>query len=184
MKPGTERDQLDERVPEDDRVIGRAIVRSLLTVCIVVVLSAVTWLALREKPVRPPPVETIQVSPQSMEISLEHVPPAVIFRDVTGEAGIDFVPVNGAYGERLLPETMGGGVAFIDYDEDGLQDLLFVNGTNWPWHSESSRTSPALYRNRGDGSFENVTSQTGLIERFFFDRRHHGATCSKGIGGR
>ena len=56
------------------------------------------------------------------------------FTDITKESGITFVHENGAYGERLLPETMGGGVAFFDFDGDGNQGLLFVNSCNWPWH--------------------------------------------------
>ena len=64
--------------------------------------------------------------------SRDATPPAVAFTDVTAAAGIAFVHHNGAYGEKLLPETMGGGVAFFDYDGDGDQDLLFVNSTRWP----------------------------------------------------
>ena len=60
------------------------------------------------------------------EIPLAH------FTDVTSQAGIHFVHENGAYGDKLLPETMGGGVAFFDFDNDGFQDLLFVNATDWP----------------------------------------------------
>ncbi|MGB5425987.1 MAG: CRTAC1 family protein, partial [Gammaproteobacteria bacterium] len=53
-------------------------------------------------------------------------PPAVVFRDVTAAAGIDFVHTNGAYGDKLMPETIGSGVAFFDYDNDADQDLLLV----------------------------------------------------------
>ena len=63
------------------------------------------------------------------------------FTDVTSEAGIAFVHNNGAYGEKLLPETMGGGVAFFDFDDDGDQDLLFVNGTYWPWTRARGQTA-------------------------------------------
>src|SRR3954469_22587420 len=56
------------------------------------------------------------------------------FTDVTKQAGITFVHNNGAYGDKLLPETMGGGVAFLDFDNDGFQDLLFINSTYWPDH--------------------------------------------------
>jgi hypothetical protein len=82
---------------------------------------------------------------------------------VTQAAGIDFVHVNGAYGERLLPETMGGGVAFLDYDQDGRQDLLFVNSSPWPWRG-GPRTTSALYRNRGDGTFADVSEAVGLAD--------------------
>ncbi len=58
--------------------------------------------------------------------------PAARFTNVTAEAGITFVHNNGAYGDKLLPETMGGGVAFFDFDNNGSQDLLFINSTWWP----------------------------------------------------
>jgi hypothetical protein len=66
-------------------------------------------------------------------------PPNVRFVDVTRDAGIEFVHRNGAYGEKLLPETMGGGVAFFDFDEDGDPDLLFVGGCDWPWRENPRR---------------------------------------------
>ncbi|HEX2777640.1 MAG TPA: VCBS repeat-containing protein, partial [Candidatus Acidoferrales bacterium] len=59
---------------------------------------------------------------------------ATQFEDVTRAAGIHFVHNNGAFGKKWLPETMGPGVAFLDYDNDGWQDILFVNGTAWPGH--------------------------------------------------
>ena len=58
--------------------------------------------------------------------------PDVKFVNVTKEAGITFAHVSGATGEKLLPETMGSGAAFLDYDGDGDQDLLFVNSDYWP----------------------------------------------------
>ncbi|MEO1574442.1 MAG: CRTAC1 family protein, partial [Pseudomonadota bacterium] len=91
------------------------------------------------------------------------LPPALRFTDITAEAGIDFTHVNGAYGDRLLPETMGSGAAFFDYDNDGDQDLLLVNSTNWPWRQASDAPArSALYANRGDGTFDDVTPALGL----------------------
>jgi hypothetical protein len=92
-------------------------------------------------------------------------PPAVRFVEITTNAGIDFVHHNGAYGEKLLPESMGGGVAFFDFDNDGAPDLLFVDSGEWPWRSEAGglhRTSLVLYRNDGTGRFANVTARSGL----------------------
>jgi enediyne biosynthesis protein E4 len=93
-------------------------------------------------------------------------PPAeLVFTDVTAEAGIDFVHVHGAYGEKLLPEMMGGGVAFFDYDDDGDQDLLFVNSAPWPWRegADGAATRPVvLYANDGRGKFRDVTEESGL----------------------
>jgi len=54
------------------------------------------------------------------------------FRDITQQAGIHFVHNNGAFGKKYLPETMGPGVAFIDYDNDGWPDIFLVNGMDWP----------------------------------------------------
>jgi hypothetical protein len=91
-------------------------------------------------------------------------PPQVTFTDVTAAAGITFVHNNGAYGEKLLPETMGGGVAFFDYDGDALADLLFVNSTYWPGQTPAGKspTTSALYHNEGGGKFRDVTAGSGL----------------------
>ncbi len=88
------------------------------------------------------------------------------FRDITSEAGIHFVHNNGAFGKKYLPETMGPGCAFIDYDNDGWPDIVLVNGENWPGHAGPA-TSLQLYHNNHDGTFTDVTRKAGLaISRF------------------
>src|SRR5882724_11147297 len=62
-------------------------------------------------------------------------PPAVTFTEVTQRAGIHFKHVNGAFGKKWMPETMGSGCAFLDYDGDGWLDILLVNGDYWPGHA-------------------------------------------------
>jgi hypothetical protein len=91
------------------------------------------------------------------------------FADVTREAGITFVHNNGAYGDKLLPETMGGGVAFFDFDNDGFQDLLFINSTYWPEHLPAGKkpTTMGLYHNDGKGHFTDVTPGSGLDVSFY-----------------
>jgi hypothetical protein len=94
--------------------------------------------------------------------------PAVKYADITAKAGIRFQHTNGAFGKRLLPETMGSGVAFLDYDNDGLQDLLFVNSCYWPGYEDSiPAPTLALYRNKGNGEFEDVTEKAGLALTIF-----------------
>src|SRR3954454_8122103 len=90
--------------------------------------------------------------------------PRVEFTDVTRAGGIHFVHNNGATGDKLLPETMGGGVAFFDFDNDGNQDLLFINSTYWPWHVPDGKkpTTMGLYHNDGKGHFTDVTPGSGL----------------------
>ncbi len=85
----------------------------------------------------------------------------VTFRDVTQQAGIHFVHNNGAFGKKFLPETLGPGVAFIDYDNDGWPDIFLVNGTDWPGHAGKHTTSK-LYHNNHDGTFTDVTHKAGL----------------------
>lgn len=98
-------------------------------------------------------------------------PPAIPWVDITEQAGINFLHVNGAAGEKLLPETMGGGCAFLDYNLDGHPDLLFVNSKPWDrdidTNSARSRAGdlPAvvsLFENDGKGKFRDVTSIVGL----------------------
>lgn len=85
----------------------------------------------------------------------------VIFRDVTQQSGIRFVHNNGAFGKKFLPETLGPGVAFIDYDDDGWPDIFLVNGMDWPGHAQR-HTTPKLYHNNHDGTFSDVTHKAGL----------------------
>ncbi len=88
-------------------------------------------------------------------------PQRIHFTDITQAAGIHFVHNNGAFGKKFLPETMGPGVAFIDYDNDGWQDIFIVNGTAWPNHPGRVST-PVLYHNNHDGTFTDVTKKAGL----------------------
>jgi hypothetical protein len=98
----------------------------------------------------------------------------VRFVDVTESAGIQFRHVNGAFGKKFLPETMGSGCAFFDFDSDGDQDILLVNSTTWPGEKPASRSTSALYRNRGNGTFEDVTVGSG------FDRPMYGMGAAIG----
>jgi enediyne biosynthesis protein E4 len=101
------------------------------------------------------------------------------FTNVTSASGIQFQHNNGAYGGRLLPETLGSGCAFLDYDADGWLDILLVNGMDWPpgatrssgppVTSQSSgprqarrRSTLGLFRNNRNGTFTDVTRSAGL----------------------
>jgi hypothetical protein len=81
--------------------------------------------------------------------------------DVTTPAGIQFHHNSGAYGGKLLPETLGSGCAFLDYDADGWQDILLINGMDWAQHKRQ-RTTLHLYRNNRDGTFTDITHRAGL----------------------
>jgi len=83
------------------------------------------------------------------------------FADVTSQAGIQFQHNSGAFGGKFLPETLGSGCAFLDYDRDGWQDILLINGSDWPGHKKS-HTALKLYRNNRNGTFTDVTSRAGL----------------------
>src|SRR5215471_7772285 len=83
------------------------------------------------------------------------------FTNITQPAGIRFVHNNGATGKRYLPETLGVGVAFIDYDNDGWQDILFANSEDWPGAPKRPSTLK-LYHNNGNGTFSDVTQKSGL----------------------
>ena len=84
------------------------------------------------------------------------------FQDVTKQAGIHFKHNSGAFGKKYLPETMGSGVCVLDYDNDGWQDILFVNSMDWPGHKGAAKSYPALYHNNKDGTFTDVTREAGL----------------------
>jgi hypothetical protein len=81
--------------------------------------------------------------------------------NVTSSAGIQFQHNSGAYGGKLLPETLGSGCAFLDYDRDGWQDILLINGMDWPDHKRQTSTL-RLHHNNRDGTFTDVTHKAGL----------------------
>jgi enediyne biosynthesis protein E4 len=115
-----------------------------------------------EKPViaRPiPPTIVTKVAPATL--------PTVKFVDITKASGIDFVHENAAQGEKLLPETMGSGVAFLDFDGDGDQDLFLVNSMPWPGKPQKGTVGNRLYRNDGKGNFNDVTEASGLSRTLF-----------------
>ena len=119
------------------------------------------------QPVVPPPQVSAPVAPIRPSVVETKALPDVKFVDITKDAGLTFVHVNGAAGAKLLPETMGSGVAFLDYDGDGDQDLLLVNSAHWPEQKSASEPTQALYRNDGHGRFEDVTKQAGLDKTLF-----------------
>jgi len=155
----------DELVAEDDAVIGRAFARSL-KVLAALAAAALIVVALRYV-FRAAPEEAREI-PVAAPRAVAATPdvPAIAFTDITAEAGIDFVHVNGAEGEALLPETMGAGAAFFDFDRDGDQDLLLVNSTTWNARADAGPTM-ALYENDGAGRFADRTASLGLATSFY-----------------
>lgn len=99
---------------------------------------------------------------QSVRASAQAAPdPGFRLADVTRQSGIQFHHYTGAYGGKLLPETLGSGCAFLDYDADGWQDILLINGMDWPGHRRT-RATMHLYHNNRNGTFTDVTRRTGL----------------------
>ncbi|MGA1987968.1 MAG: VCBS repeat-containing protein, partial [Candidatus Sulfotelmatobacter sp.] len=104
-----------------------------------------------------PGLQALTVQPQTGALAS----PGFRFTDVTGPAGIQFQHNSGAFGGKFLPETLGSGCAFLDYDRDGWQDILLINGTDWPGHKKR-RSTLRLYHNNGNGTFTDVTVRAGL----------------------
>jgi len=93
--------------------------------------------------------------------ALQSPAPAIQFVDVTKSSGLTFTHNSGAFGKKYLPETLGPGVAVIDYNGDGWPDLFFTNGKDWPGQHRQSSTLQ-LFRNNKNGTFSDVTREAGL----------------------
>ncbi len=155
---------------ENDEIIGEMLRHSLkyiLALAVVGVLVYVLFIREKEEAVEISETEHQQVQARDLgpEDGTTRQPiPKMVFTDITEQAGIDFEHENGAQGEKLLPETMGGGCAFLDYDNDGDQDILFINSKAWD-NDEASDVTPAtsrLYANDGQGNFTDVSEEAGL----------------------
>ena len=155
------REEAENRAGEER--IGRAFKGSLAVIGAAAAIALLIWWFGRggESTV---PVEEIQIAAPVREAPAEGVQsvlPSIPFTDITTAAGIDFVHVNGAYGDKLIPETMGSGLAFFDYDNDGDPDLYLVNSSYWPDKADGRSTTGRLYRNDGGTRFTDVTAATG-----------------------
>jgi hypothetical protein len=154
---------------QDDAVIGRAFKASLLVFGALAAIVCVTWYALQPPRKVEAPKTTKLTLPETREVAAVK-PPAIPFTEVTESAGLRFRHVSGAYGDKLLPETMGGGGAFLDFDNDGDQDILLINSAPWPGRPDAEKEPPAthaLYRNDGGGMFTDITKGSGLDVSFY-----------------
>ena len=158
-----ESDQNSTEETQNDDVVGSAIRWSLGIIAALLSAGALLW-ALTRKPPEPVVVKAGPTTLPTERVAPALEIPEVRFTEITDTAGIDFVHTNGAEGEKLLPETMGGGGGFFDFDNDGDQDLLCVNGNVWPWAKVKPDKPPTsmLYANDGTGRFSNVTAGSGL----------------------
>jgi hypothetical protein len=143
-------------MPPDSKPEDPTVTRALWWAISALILAVIATLFFLLKGT--PAQEAVSAPSSSAEI------PVVAFTDITSAAQIRFSHHNGARGDKFLPETMGGGVAFLDFDGDERQDLLFVNSADWPGSApaDAKPRTMALYRNIGGGRFEDVTTGSGL----------------------
>lgn len=135
-----------------------------------VLLVSILLLSACKQPVATPGAAPAEVATQTSSPSPSPTPPRpsgpVEFTDVSAQSGIHFKHNSGAFGKKYLPETLGSGCAFLDFDNDGWQDILIVNSSAWP-ERKTPRTFLALYHNNQDGSFTDVTRQAGLAVEMY-----------------
>ena len=107
--------------------------------------------------------------PQTLQLQAEQrastPPPEASFRDVARQRGVDFVHINGVSDEKFFPEIMGSGGLFFDFDDDGWLDIFLVDGGSFADPAVARRARHRLFRNRGGGSYEDVTAASGIRPR-------------------
>jgi len=155
---------------DDQQVIELFFKRSVQALVLVAIIGAGLWWFLRDDdPVRQQADEVAFTAPLAMQTSsLEKSPPPADFPEQGRQRGIHMTHFSGARGERMLPETMGSGVAFIDVDNDGDDDLFFANGAPWPWDPQpDTLPTQKLFLNDGTGHFSDATAAFGLDRSFY-----------------
>ena len=161
----------DERIidEENDEIIGVMLRRSLAFIFVLAVVGVLAYVyVIRETDQEIAITQTERKEVQARNLGegegRDVAPiPKMTFTDITQLAGLEFEHENGARGEKLLPETMGGGCAFLDYDNDGDQDILLINSKSWEdFKPEMLGPTSKLYQNDGQGKYIDVSEQTGL----------------------
>ena len=159
----------DDATEGDDRAVGRGFRASVLVIALLaVVVAGVVFL--RPTPAPTPGSAAPVAPPEPSQAERTEAAAGVPFRDVAGEAGVDFTHDSGARGGKLLPECLGGGVAIVDLDGDGRPDLVFTQGQSL----EPAEGDPAagkggirIYRNAtvtgGPLRFERVAGDERLL---------------------
>ncbi|MEM1068602.1 MAG: CRTAC1 family protein [Planctomycetota bacterium] len=153
-------EQRDEDV-QNDAVIGRAFRASLVVFVLLAipVIGILIYLNLEEAETEATEVE---VSLPTERVANENPIPQLSLTPVTLDCGVDFIHETGRYGDKLLPETMGSGVAVLDYNNDGHLDLLLVNSCHWSWSENPKATPCKLYEGNGQLQFRDVSVAAGL----------------------
>ena len=161
----------DERIidEENDEIIGVMLRRSLMFIFALAVVGVLVYVyVIRETDQEIAITQTERKEVQARNLGEgeggDIAPiPKMTFTDITQLSGLGFEHENGARGEKLLPETMGGGCAFLDYDNDGDQDILLINSKSWEdLEPEMLGPTSKLYQNDGQGKYTDVSEQTGL----------------------
>ncbi|TWU59105.1 ASPIC and UnbV [Rubripirellula tenax] len=146
---------------QNDAVIASALRTSLIVIMLMglPVIGILIYLNVNKKKAQSTEVE---VTLPEVREATEQAIPLLPLTDVTSQSGVDFVHQSGRYGEKLLPETMGSGVAVFDYNGDGNDDLFFVNSSYWPWDEErkDQPTPCRLYSGDGKFGFSDVSETT------------------------
>jgi len=148
----------------NDQIIADFFKKSLVIIAMIALIVILAIYFMNRTQEQQPIIEQTYQAPA--ELKKPELPPIVIFEEQSEKRGIDFVHESGASGERMLPETMGSGVAFIDYDNDGDQDLLFANGSHWQW-DKAKKSNQTLYENNGKGEFTDVSIKMGIADQFY-----------------
>ncbi len=154
----------DDLAHADDAVIGVAVRRSLMALVALAVVVLVV-VAVMRRPDEATPEQTIKTAaPVAVVPATEATVPTVTFTEISAAAGIDFTHENGAGGDKLLPESMGSGVALFDADNDGDIDILLINGRPWTATAGAENISSRFFRNQGTDAAGNLQFTDATIE--------------------
>jgi enediyne biosynthesis protein E4 len=160
--PNNENNDATRDTEQDDAVIGRAFLGSIAVFVLIGLVGLGSYLYLSPKQNEEKIVQEPIVGPEMREMPSVRAP-EIKWNDITQSAGIEFTHVSGATGEKLLPETMGSGCAFFDFDSDGDSDILLINCCHWdPAKVASDPTPMKLFQNDGKGNYKDFTKEAGL----------------------